>query len=221
MIRSAYSHPSVTVHFAQSLDGQIATCTGDSQWISSEATLTYAHQLRAAHDVVLVGVGTVIADDPLLTVRLAPGRSPSRAILDSQLRIPIGSKVLVEAPETTIVVTSERATIDRQNALRNLGVSIVVVPADTDGRVNLPAALRCLRDRGLDSVLVEGGSETITSFLRHGLVTRLSVCIAPIVVGTGIPAVGDLGIRRLGNAQRFRSATWRHFGDEVVLEAEL
>src|SRR5256885_1635500 len=116
--------PVVTVHFAQALDGRIASRTGDSRWVSGEGSLRRAHELRAAHDAVLVGIGTVLADDPKLTVRLAPGDSPVRIVVDSRLRIPLDANVLDRAART-IVATTPLASEDRAEAIRARGAEVL------------------------------------------------------------------------------------------------
>ncbi|HLH74859.1 MAG TPA: dihydrofolate reductase family protein [Chloroflexota bacterium] len=218
----AHNQPVVTVHYAQSLDGQIATCTGDSRWISSPATLTYAHALRAENQAVLVGVGTIIADDPRLTLRLVRGEQPRRVVLDSALRIPLGSMVLNDsAKASTVLITTPRASAERIVRLCAKGVDVVVVEESDDGKVCLASALECLSSFGIERVLVEGGNQTITSFLRAGLVSRLAICIAPLLIGKGVGAVGDLGVVRLAQAIRFQTAQWIPAGPDLIFEGKL
>src|SRR5207245_639272 len=159
-----------------------------------------AHDLPAAPDAVLVGIATVLGDDPQLTVRLVPGRSPIRVIVDSQLRIPLGANVLTPKGARTIVATTSLASEERAAAIRALGAEVLRVKADADGHVDLKDLLARLRDEGIRSVLVEGGRGIITAVLREHLVDRLTVCIAPKVIGEGIAAVGDLHIDKLCDA---------------------
>ncbi len=213
--------PLVTVHYAQTLDGRIATRTGNSQWVSGEASLRLAHQLRAEHDAVLVGVGTVLADNPKLTVRHVRGRNPVRVVLDSSLKLPVESELLTDGAATTIVITTRRASKAQVAAVGGAGGLVLVVPDDGDGRVDLRFALHRLHGLGVRSVLIEGGSAVITSALRSGLADRLVVCIAPKVVGAGIEAVGDLGIRRLTEATGFDGISFRQLGDDVIFEGRI
>jgi 3,4-dihydroxy 2-butanone 4-phosphate synthase/GTP cyclohydrolase II len=212
--------PLVTVHYAQTIDGRIASRTGDSRWVSGEGSLRLAHELRAAHDAVLVGIGTVLADDPKLTVRLVPGRSPVRVVVDSQLRIPLEANVLDTSVARTIVATTALASEERAAAIRARGADVLRVKADHDGHVDLSDLLARLRDQGIRSVLVEGGRGMITAALRDHLVDRLTVCIAPKVIGEGIAAVGDLHIDRLCDAMTFERAGFTSFGGDVVFYGE-
>src|SRR5439155_26025105 len=159
---------------------------------SGDGSLRLAHELRAAHDAVLVGIGTVLADDPQLTVRLVPGKSPVRVVVDSQLRIPLDANVLTTRGARTIVATTLVASEERAAAIRAHGAEVLRVKADADGRVDLEDLVARLRDDGIRTVLVEGGRGIITAVLREHLVDRLTVCIAPKVIGEGIAAVGDL-----------------------------
>ena len=214
--------PRVTVHYAQSLDGRIATCTGDSQWIGGPASLRLAHQLRANHSAVLVGVGTVVADNPRLTVRLVDGPSPRRIVLDSRLRLPLATNLLVDGAAPTCVATTPAAPPERVQAVRERGAEVLVVDPDERGQVDLRRLLACLgNERGLDSVLIEGGGGVITSALRQGVVDRLVVCIAARLIGAGVPAVGDLGVTRLQEAPGFSHARFRLLGDDVIFEGQL
>ena len=152
----------VTVHYAQSLDGRLATRTGDSQWIGGAASLRLAHQLRAEHAAVLVGVGTVLADNPRLTVRLVEGPSPRRIVVDSTLRLPLDCHLLTDGAAPTLVATTERASPAHVDALRSGGVDVLTFSANPRGRVDLRRLFERLE---LDSVLIEGGGEVITSAL--------------------------------------------------------
>jgi GTP cyclohydrolase II len=213
------TRPYVTLKYAQTLDGRIATRTGDSKWISSAPERRVSHALRAACDAVMVGVGTAIIDDPQLTVRLVRGSSPVRVVLDSTLRLPDDARILDhDAP--TIVITTDQSTLQRRRALEARGLGVRVVPADARG-VDLAAALRVLRDAGVLSLLVEGGAHVITSFLSGGLADRLIVAIAPTVIGAGTEAVGELGVMRVSEGMRLMNRSLHVAGDDVVVAADL
>jgi GTP cyclohydrolase II len=212
--------PLVTVHYAQTIDGRIASRTGDAHWVSGEQSLRFAHELRAANDAVLVGIGTVLADDPRLTVRLVNGESPVRVIVDSKLRIPRDANVLTETVSQTIVATTPYAPELAARAIRNTGAQVIRARASEDGTVDLSDLLMRLRTRGIRSVLIEGGRGIITSALREHLVDRLTVCIAPKVLGEGIAAVGDLNIERLREAVTFSRARFISCGEDVIFYGE-
>ena len=208
--------PTVTVHYAQTLDGRIATRTGHSQWISCAASLRLAHELRATHDAVLVGVGTAVADDPRLTVRLVPGHSPLRIVVDSTLRIPLDRQVLTDGAAPTLIVTTARAPAERLRAVEACGVEVMIARQDTSERVDLGDLLARLRRRGVRSVLIEGGGAVITSALRGQLVDELVVCIAPKLIGDGIAAVHDLNILRMGDALTFTRSEFEPLDDDII-----
>ncbi|MDD5127353.1 MAG: bifunctional diaminohydroxyphosphoribosylaminopyrimidine deaminase/5-amino-6-(5-phosphoribosylamino)uracil reductase RibD [Dehalococcoidales bacterium] len=212
--------PMVTLKLAQTIDGRIATATGDSKWISSAESRKLAHKLRATHDAVMVGAGTVRADDPELTVRLVRGRSPVRIILDSQLKIPLKAKVVVNRDAPTIVFTAN-ADAAKSKKLREAGVEVLEVSADEQGRVDLKQALLVLGQRGISSVLVEGGAEVITSLLRQKLADRLVIFIAPKVMGKGIEAVGDLRISEVGKVLKLEFLRTYRSGPDIVVEAKV
>jgi len=214
--------PSVTVSYAQTLDGRLATSTGSSQWISAPESLRFNHELRAEHDAIMVGAGTVRMDDPRLTVRLAAGRNPLRVVVDSTLRTPLTAAVLVNgaAPGTVFAVTG-RAPAAKREKVRALGATVLCLPADRGGRVDLVALLAALRERAVGSVLVEGGSEMITALLRARLVDRLAVCVAPKLLGTGIEAVGDLGIREIARSLIVTDTSLIPYGGDLVFEGRV
>lgn len=215
--------PFVTVKFAQSLDGRIATSTGDSRWISSPASLRLAHKLRREHDAILVGIGTVLADDPQLTVRLLKGRDPLRVIIDSQLRIPLKSRVLAGgAAERTLVAAGKMANPRQADEIRKLGAEILRLPAGRDGcGISIARLLDELGRRGVKSVLVEGGKGVITSLLAARAVDRMIVVIAPKIIGQGTEAIGDLGLSRLGDAITFSSVKIRRLGPDLIFDGRL
>jgi riboflavin-specific deaminase-like protein len=212
--------PHVTLHYAQTLDGRIATHTGHAQWISCPDTLRFAHQLRADHQAVMVGVGTVCADNPRLTVRLVDGASPLRVVVDSGLRLPLEACVLTDGGPTLVAAT-ERAPEVRIEAVRRQGADVLIVHEDDWGRVDLADLLRRLGSRGLSSVLIEGGAALITSALRGRLVDRLTVCIAPKVIGSGIEAIGDLNIRSMGEALDFATSSFTSVGEDIIFDGQL
>ncbi|HEY0493909.1 MAG TPA: RibD family protein [Candidatus Dormibacteraeota bacterium] len=211
----------ITVHYAQSLDGRIATRTGDSQWIGGQESLKLAHRLRGTHDAVLVGVGTVVTDNPRLTTRLVKAPSPRRVVIDSRLRMPVDAHVLSDDAASTIVVTTIEAQEARRRAIAATGAELLVAALDPAGRVDLVDAVRLLAQRGIGSLLVEGGAAIITSVLKAGLCDRLIVCVAPRLIGQGIEAVGDLGIERLRDALSFSRSSFAACGDDVIFDGEV
>lgn len=213
--------PYVTVHYAQTIDGRIATRTGDSQWISGGASLRLAHQLRASHDAVIVGVGTVLADNPRLTVRHVPGRSPLRVIVDSGLRLPLEANVLTDGAAPTLIATGEQASGERVAEVQRSGADVVTLGRDDNGRVCLEELLEYLAGRGVTSVLVEGGRALITSALQRRLVDRFVVCISPKLLGEGIDAVGDLGINHLSEALTFVHSRFIPWGEDLIFDGRI
>ena len=214
-VRARADRPYVVLKYAQSLDGRIATATGDSKWISGEPERQVAHALRAACDAVVVGVGTAVRDDPELTVRLVSGASPTRVVLDSTLRLSASAKLF--SPEAaTLVMTTERSDAARRQELRERGVQVAVVPED-GGKVDLAAALTRLRELGIETVLVEGGAQVITGLLARRLVDRLIVAVAPVVLGSGTEAVDRLDVARVSDGIQLVNRLVVPVGDDVLL----
>jgi GTP cyclohydrolase II len=211
--------PYVVLKYAQTVDGRIATRRGDAKWISGEAERRISHGLRAACDAVLVGVGTAIVDDPQLTVRMVPGSSPLRVVLDSTLRVPSTARVL-DNGAGTVVITTAPSSEERRAALRARAVAVHVVDAGPRG-VDLPSALRTLRALGVASLLVEGGGRVITSFFAEKLVDRLILGIAPTIMGAGIDAVGDLGVASVADSVRLTNRSVHQAGDDLLVAADV
>jgi riboflavin-specific deaminase-like protein len=214
-IQSQPDRPYVVLKYAQTMDGRIATATGDARWISGTAERTVSHALRAAADGVLVGVGTAVQDDPELTVRMVPGASPVRIVLDSTLRTPPTAKVL-SGEAATMLITTARSDQQRRIELRRRGVRVEVVAAD-DWLVSLPAALAATRASGIECLLVEGGAAVITSLLAAGLVDRLIVAVSPVIIGAGTEAVRGLGIERVADGIRLANRLIVPVGEDVIL----
>ncbi len=209
--------PYVTVKYAQTLDGRIATKMGNSQWISSGALRTYVHRLRAVNDCIMVGVGTVIADDPQLTVRYTKGHNPLRVVVDSKLRIPIKSSVLKDNDlYLTTIATTSKAPARKVTAVKNLGAEVLVVKKDKNGGVSLRDLLRELGKKGIASVMVEGGSDIITSLLKANLVDKMIILTAPKIMGKGLEAIGDLGVCKIKDTIKFSSFKTMRRGDDLV-----
>ncbi len=169
-----------------------------------------AHQLRAAHDAVLVGVGTVIADDPQLTVRLCPGPDPLRIIVDSRFRTPENAKVLIDGKPTVIATA-----VTGHNRRMQSNTAVLTVP-QRDGHVDLQALVQLMGFRDIGSILVEGGPTIATAFLREHLVDEAVCIIAPTIIGTGTNAVGDLGIETMEKAIVFADASFTPIGRDLV-----
>jgi diaminohydroxyphosphoribosylaminopyrimidine deaminase/5-amino-6-(5-phosphoribosylamino)uracil reductase len=212
----------VTIKYAQTLDGRIATATGQSQWISSEASRKYVHKLRAEHDAVLVGIGTVINDDPELTVRLVRGRNPLRIVVDSALKIPEQSRVLQNISKAkTLIATTKNSSDQKFQSIAVSDVEIITVDADDQGNVDLKKLLKLLASRKISSVLIEGGAQIITSILKDNLANRMVIIIAPKILGKGIEAVGDLNITSLNSAKSLSIKKVIRSSNDIIIDGRL
>ena len=218
--RVTRGRPMVTLKLASTLDGRIATRTGESQWITGPAARRAAHALRGEHDAVLAGVGTIVADDAELTCRI-PGfrRGPElRIVVDTRLRTPLTTKVVATAREvSTWVLHAPGADAARAAALRTAGVRLIEVAAGPDG-VDLSAGLQALGRAGLTRVLVEGGAQIAGSLLAAGLVDRIAWFHAPAVMGgDGLPAAAAFGVAGLDAMPRFVRTGQRALGDDMLM----
>lgn len=217
--------PFVIAKAAMSLDGKIATRTGDSKWITSKAARREAHKIRAHVDAVMVGANTVIRDDPQLTLRHGVhGKQPWRVVVDARGRMPTSAKVFnVTQRKRTIVLTTKLASVRWRRHLALLGVDVVIVKK-TEGHVDLQAALRFLGEMDVTSVLVEGGGELLGSLFDAWLVDKVALLFAPIVIGgrDAVTAVAGEGAATVARAVRMRDCRWRRIGkDEVLAEARV
>jgi diaminohydroxyphosphoribosylaminopyrimidine deaminase / 5-amino-6-(5-phosphoribosylamino)uracil reductase len=216
--------PWVTLKWAQSLDGRIATSSGHSRWISSEGSRRVAHALRATHDAVMVGVNTVLADDPRLTVRRVRGRDPVRVVLDRELRVPLEAEVVRggAGKPFTWVACGREADPGKAHVLESRGIRVIRCGERHRDGVELLPLLQQMGRSEISSILVEGGAKVHTSFLRAGLAQRLVCFVAPIVLGKGVEAVEDLGILRVDRAVQLRSWKVRRCGEgDLMVDALL
>jgi len=214
--------PLVTLKLATTLDGRIAAASGDARWITGPAARRLAHALRDVSDAVLVGAGTVRADDPQLTCRLPGGHHPVRIVLAGlTLRLPARARVLARGGPPTWVVAPRGAPVARVRALQRRGVEVLLVPGRR-GRVPFGALVRLLGARGLTSLLVEGGGTVAAEALRARAVDRLVLFVAPTLLGgDAVAAVGALGLKRVRDAVRVGGLAVAHVGPDLVLEGRL
>ena len=215
--------PFVTSKSAITLDGKIATRSGASRWITGAAARAAGHQLRHANDAILVGIGTVLQDDPQLTTRLPGqrGANPLRIVVDSTLRLAPRAQVAdVAADRRTLVATTEQAADAKMRALRERDVEVIQLPTCGDGRVNLDALGALLGQRGVASVLVEGGAVLTAALLRQRLIDKMVFFVAPkIIGGDGISVFGPCEVDTMEQALSLRNLTSRQVGDDLMLEA--
>ncbi|MCW5746641.1 MAG: bifunctional diaminohydroxyphosphoribosylaminopyrimidine deaminase/5-amino-6-(5-phosphoribosylamino)uracil reductase RibD, partial [Alphaproteobacteria bacterium] len=212
--------PLVTLKLATSLDGRIATATGDSKWITGEAARARGHLLRATHDAILVGIGTAMADDPELTCRLPGlgGRSPIRIVADSDARLHVESALARSARRVPLwLMCADDAPAQRISALAARGTVVHRLPRGADRRLDPAALLQALGGQGLTRLLVEGGGTLAAALLAADLVDRLAIFRAGLVVGgDGVAGVAAYGIDRLASAPRFVRRSLGEIGDDVL-----
>ena len=218
--------PWVILKAAVSLDGKTATRSGDSRWISSGTSRRQVHRLRRRVDAVMVGIGTVRRDDPLLNIRLpgkSPARQPLRVVIDSRLRISPASRIVRTAEAfPTLVVTTPAAPADKRNKLKKAGVKVLVTRGDRRGRVKLRPLMRELRRMGIQSVLLEGGPTLNAGALEERIVDRILLFVAPKIVGgrEAPQMVGGEGVWRMKNARQAEILRVRRIGPDLMIEAK-
>jgi GTP cyclohydrolase II len=215
--RRRTGRPLVTLSYAQSLDGSIADRPGRPLALSGEASMAMTHGLRAAHEAILVGIGTVLADNPRLNVRLAAGKDPQPIVVDSRLRFPSYSNLLKNG-RVPWIATSEGADAERQQALEAAGAKVLRL-AGSNGWVDLAGLLEYLGSLGITSLMVEGGAQIITSFLASRLVDQVVLTIAPLLVG-GLRVVDHLGHSSLRRFPRLGHLSYQQLGEDLVLRGK-
>lgn len=206
--------PFVVIKIAQTLDGKIATSKGDSRWISQQDSRKFVHRLRSQVDAVLVGIKTVSKDNPKLTTREVKSKNPLRIVLDSKGRIPLSSNLLKKNKDkkTIIVVTKKQAKERLENK-----TEVWRVRPDGQGKVNLKAFLKLAAQKGVNSLLVEGGSEVFTSFARERLVDKIYCFVCPKIVGEGVSIFRNLNIRKISSALKLKDVELKRFSKDILL----
>ncbi len=212
--------PFVTLKIAQTLDGKIATATGESQWITSKEARQESHRLRNSHDAVLVGINTVLNDDPSLTARIPGGRDPIRIIVDSKLRTPTSAKIITQkSVAKTYIAALPTASRDKLVGLLDAGAEIVLA-REKSGKVDLKHLMKMLGSYGVTSVLIEGGAEVNASALKTGIVDKVVMFIAPLLM-TGVDSLCAVGGRspvKLKHAIKLNQVSLRKTGQDLMLE---
>lgn len=208
--------PYVTLKLAQSIDGSIATQVGDAGWITGEVARVRGHSMRAEAQAIVVGVGTLLADDPALTVRHVEGEDPLRVVLDTHLRTPADAACLPGA----MILTTDAGGKTRAR-LEAAGAEIVTVEADESGRPSIQALLDVLGDRDIIHVLVEGGSKVAAGFLKVGVVDRIAAFTAPRMLGAGVPSVADLGIQTVDAGVELTGVQTEWLGHDLLYLADV
>lgn len=214
--------PFVLLKYAMTLDGKIATYTGDSKWISNSLSRNYVHEIRHKFSAIMVGIGTVLKDNPNLNTRLEnkEGLDPIRIIVDTKGKIPLDAKVInLNSNARTIVATTELASKDKLKSLTDKGVEIIIAPVKDD-HVDLKYLLKMLGDIGIDSILLEGGSQLNFSMLNENIVDKVITFISPKIVGGSLSKtpVGGSGIEFMKDAINLNHISLKRFGEDIMLE---
>jgi GTP cyclohydrolase II len=211
--------PYVTLSYAQSIDGSIAYRPGRPLALSCNESRVFTHCLRSAHDAILVGIGTILADNPYLTVRHVDGKNPQPVIVDGRLRLPLDAHALQHHQHVPWIATAETSDIGREQTLLKSGAKVMRIPTHPDGLIDLKTLLQRLLELNITSIMVEGGAEIITSFLKDRLVDQIVLTISPIYIG-GMHAVGPLQLNLL-NPPVLQNMEWEPCGSDIVLRADI
>lgn len=213
--------PYVAMKYAMTLDGKIASCTGDSKWVTGERARHHVHELRKQYSAILAGIGTVLADDPMLNCRIEEGVDPVRVVCDSSLRIPLSSQLVKTAGDIPVIVAYAKENPEKEKALLQAGVELI--SAGRDGRVDLAVLMRELGKRKIDSVLVEGGGAIHGSLLKSGLVQKIYCYLAPKLIGgreASSPVEGD-GFSRMKDALPVTEMEILSLGEDICISGRV
>lgn len=211
--------PFVTLKMALTLDGRIATRGGVSKWITGEKARRYVHRMRGVVDAVIVGVGTILKDDPHLTTRLVKGKNPHRVVVDKTLKIPLNANVFnLPSGVRLFLATTQKASRERIEGVRGKGAEVIVLP-EKEGGVDMGRLMLELGKRGIMELMCEGGSSVATSAIRGGIIDKVVLFYAPrFFGGEGLPLFGDIGIKGLKDAIRLKEVEVKRLGEDIVVE---
>lgn len=213
-LRDTPAAPATIAHLGQSLDGFIATYSGDSRYVNGRGNLLHLHRMRALCDAIVVGAGTVAMDDPQLTTRLVPGPNPVRVVVDPDRRLGDRYRVFTDGAARTLLACRHAHTGARH------GDAEVLAVGDRDGAFDLAGLVHALRARGHARIFVEGGGRTVSAFLAAGLLDRLQIAVAPLIIGDGRPAIRLTAPARLGECRRPAYRVYR-MGDDILYDCDL
>lgn len=211
--------PFVTIKVAMSLDGRIATASGDSKYITSKEARAYVHQLRTEVDAVMVGLNTVVRDNPELTPRLVKGKDPMKIVVDSKLKIPKSCN-LMKDPAKLIIATTGKASKNDIKKMQQKGVNVIIAKSK-NGMVDLQELMKQLGKHGITSVMIEGGSELNSTAIKAGIVDKMLIFTAPKIIGNGLGAIGNLGIKKIDKAINLKNPVCRRIGKDMLVEGYL
>ncbi len=211
--------PFVIIKVAMSLDGRIATATGDSKYITSKEARTYVHKLRTEVDAVMVGLNTVVRDNPELTPRLYKGKEPMKIVVDSKLKIPKDCKLMRE-PSNLIIATTNKVSKEEIKKFQQKGIGMIITKTK-DNMVDLRDLVKQLGEHEITSVMIEGGSELNSSAIKADIVDKILIFAAPKIIGNGLGAIGNLGIKKIDKAINLKNSVSRKIGRDMLIEAYL
>ena len=212
--------PFIVIKAAISLDGKIATKTGHSKYITGMQARKYVHELRGCYDALMVGVNTVIKDNPQLTTRLAKGPNPIKIVLDTTLRIPINSKIIKKEPEKLIIATSKKANKAKIKKLEKKGVKVLIVSV-SKGVIDLNELTKILAKHDICSIMIEGGAELNTAAIKSKIADKILFFISPKFIGNGLASLGDLGISKVDKSIKLNNIETKRLGKDILLEGYL
>lgn len=213
--RARHNRPFITVSYAQSLDGSIASKNRLPIQLSGPEAAVLTHQIRAANDTILIGVGTLLADDPHLTVRLAEGSNPQPIVLDTHLRTPVSARLVSQSDLSPWIINSQDNHSDQVEALKNAGATPLPCTTGRDGKIDLYALMAILDEKQVNSIMVEGGAKVITSFVNAELIDQFIITVSPRLVG-GLPAIDSNGLN-LNSTLMLGHISYQRLGNDLIL----
>lgn len=211
------NRPLITISYAQSVDGSIAARDRRPIQLSGPESSVLTHQIRACCDAILIGIGTLLADDPQLSVRLAQGDNPQPIVLDTRLRTPLKARLVQQTDPGPWIINADYSREDRKSALKNAGSTPITCPTTADGRIDLYALMKILSEMDINSIMVEGGAKVITSFIRAQLVDQFIITVSPKLVG-GLPVIDSSGIHPESNLT-LNQISYEHLGQDLTIWA--